>query len=611
MTPLIRRAQLFQTIQIVACSLTFTACAQFVPQPGPAAEPSANYENLTLPIVVVGDTQEHLSTGFPLHDNDSSVDAYVEVAQRPPQQPLFGRRILEWALRNHPTEPFLHLGDVLDLSCRVEVQRMGRIFEDAGRPGAVLPGNHDGLMFGIYGYNILDNILDSDARKWNNACRRGAAPDDLRHRSTSEALSKRGFIADYLSRQARLPANAALPLATESGKQSVSWRNSDANAYLVAVEAKLLDGYEYANSYVAQLLRLPAAPGATRRVYIVGIDTNQAGALVSTWATLTGNSPGSVGHVRSDQVEAIRSWVTEAATNGDIVVFAGHHNWASLGLPSRLLLRNLMNSLPHPLVYLSGHTHRGFWAEHRSLDRRPLLELNMSSLSDWPIAYRRLSFAYDEKLKRLLVRGELSPRGSSAIESDVELLAAWHTQTCERAGISAAEIDSVDVELVERQRSARGTMLSWLVEYLSPVCDRCELPMYEHAHAYQDELLDALVQIDKHIPRHVHRLYEIKLPEWCGAVDFSACARQLQAQTALTLNESKESFRRKATLVATINDHLDELTSPEARAYMTCRAVQSANLDFRSTPDDRNSNRGEAKRRLEQYFRGEASVGME
>jgi hypothetical protein len=36
-----------------------------------------------------------------------------------------------------------------------------------------------------------------------------------------------------------------------------------------------------------------------------------------------------------------------------------------------MLLRNLMSTLDHPLVYLSAHTHRGFWAVHRALDRRP------------------------------------------------------------------------------------------------------------------------------------------------------------------------------------------------------------------------------------------------
>jgi len=103
-------------------------CAGFEPQPGPLPEPGGQYVTLTTPFIAVGDTQEHESTGYPLHDNDSAIDAFVEVAQRPPEQPLFGRRILEWALEHDPDEPFIHLGDVMDLSCQSEAQRMDRIF---------------------------------------------------------------------------------------------------------------------------------------------------------------------------------------------------------------------------------------------------------------------------------------------------------------------------------------------------------------------------------------------------------------------------------------------------------------------------------------------------
>ena len=151
-----------------------------------------------------------------------------------------------------------------------------------------------------------------------------------------------------------------------------------------------------------------SAPGATRDVIVIGLDTNQAGALVSTWDTLMGRSPGSVGHILPDQVAAVTPWVDEA-------VAARRHRrlrraittgsrWAC---SSRTMLRALMARLDHPLVYLSAHTHSGFWAVHRALARQPLLELNVSSLSDWPIAYRRISFAYDEQAQRLLVRGEL------------------------------------------------------------------------------------------------------------------------------------------------------------------------------------------------------------
>ena len=156
-------------ISVSLAALILAGCASFVPQTGPGPEPSATYIDLTTPFVAIGDTQEHLSTGYPLHDNDSAVDAYVEVTQRPPELPLFGRRTMEWALQRFPNEPYIHLGDVMDLSCRTEAERMTKIFRATGRAGAILPGNHDGLMFGIYGYNVLEAVLDTDASKWNRA----------------------------------------------------------------------------------------------------------------------------------------------------------------------------------------------------------------------------------------------------------------------------------------------------------------------------------------------------------------------------------------------------------------------------------------------------------
>ena len=75
--------------------LFLSGCVGFEPQPGPGPNVAGNYVTLTTPFIAVGDTQEHESTGFPLHDNDSAIDAYAEFAQRPPEQSLFGRRILE------------------------------------------------------------------------------------------------------------------------------------------------------------------------------------------------------------------------------------------------------------------------------------------------------------------------------------------------------------------------------------------------------------------------------------------------------------------------------------------------------------------------------------
>jgi hypothetical protein len=55
-------------------------------------------------------------------------------------------------------------------------------------------------------------------------------------------------------------------------------------------------------------------------------------------------------------------------------------------------------------------------------------------------------------------------------------------------------------------------------------------------------------------------------------------------------------FRRKAELVSTMNDFLDRLEEPKAKAYMTCRAVVAAKIDFDATDESRTVDRGRAQR---------------
>ena len=132
-----------------------------------------------------------------MHDNDGAVDAYVEVAQRPPEQPLFGRAILDWVLATSPGEPAVHLGDLLDMSCKSEMRRMRSLVKAARPPTAILPGNHDGLMFGIFNQPLATATLEKALNPWYRGCLRGTleSGDGAKQDIRDAAVDKRGSVA--------------------------------------------------------------------------------------------------------------------------------------------------------------------------------------------------------------------------------------------------------------------------------------------------------------------------------------------------------------------------------------------------------------------------------
>jgi hypothetical protein len=176
---------------------------------------------------------------------------------------------------------------------------------------------------------------------------------------------------------------------------------------------------------------------------------------------------------------------------------------------------------------------------HHSTVRQPLLELNVSSLSDWPIAYRRISFAWNEADKRLLVRGDLMPHGDKPNTSYADLLAAWEAETCQRAGIPIEDIRQHDLAVVKLQRESRGSVMEWLLSAI-PACETCQQPLYEHAQAYQDAMLQTLVQGAPYAREMGDRMPRLTLPPACGEQNFITCANALMAEKATDFKGSCE-----------------------------------------------------------------------
>ncbi len=620
------------------------------------------YVPLTLPIFIVGDTQEHEATGFPLHQDDGAVDAYVEVAQRPPEQPLFGRRLLEWAIESHPDTPMIHLGDVIDMSCLSEHRRMQKIFEKGKQPVIVSAGNHDGLLFGIFNHDIVSAYAKGEDLEWFRGCRPGTGLEEMKHPDgRGPGLNKRNFIAGYLRRlSTRQISHAGLSPPAETGNVTVSWVNPDPQGFIERIEADLVDGPDYAQSFILHKIRLSPAPGAPLRTTIVTLDTSQLNTAIGFFNMAAGLSPGDTGLVLEKQAKIFEQVVGDARRAGEVVIFAGHHPWDMLSPGTRTRLKPILGSVDHPLVYLSAHTHQGFWAMHR-LDGRAMLELNVSSLSDWPLAYRLVSFAYDRQAKHIRVIADLMPSAGTPPMSDDELLEAWAEPACSQAGFSVEELSRKDMAIIREQKASRGSLVEWLLagqadissvdpqklddagsddrlyrarqkilEETAPVDDRAVAQQqifeegarqkaqnrilqkhYEGAHPYQNGLLEVIIEFYDDLGEKVEELSRIRPPAFCGDKGVRDCAAALQAAKWDSLSSAIELFRRKAAFVDHVEKQLDDIDDPRAKGYMTCRAAIASKIDHDLTPEDKQPGTPESERRRLNFFQSAATVRME
>jgi len=165
--------------------------------------------------------------------------------------------------------------------------------------------------------------------------------------------------------------------------------------------------------------------------------------------------------------------------------------------------------------------------------------------------------------------------------------------------------------VVEQQREARGTLMQWLYEGLGESCESCMQLLYESGMRYQDALLEAIDELYQDFFAEVPEVRVLRAPASCGTDPLVVCMARLRNARAADLNGTIALFRKKAELVAAVDDQLDDIEDPRVRNYMACRAVVAAKLDYDLTPDDKRRGRGEANRRHQDFFRTEATVGMD
>ena len=433
--------------------------------------------------------------------------------------------------------------------------------------GAILPGNHDGLMFGIYAFNLLDGSnVDSDALKWNRACRRGAGePDDSKHKTENEAFTKREFIALYIQEHARrAPVEAGLTPPPKKGRHTASWRIARPGCFPLRVSRP--------NCSMASPMPIPtwrsesscrARREPTRDTIIIGLDTNQAGALVGTWDTLMGRSPGSMGHVHPDQIAAVTHWVDEAVAQGR------HRHFCR---PSQLALAGPAVA---PRIALADGPARA--SAGLSFGAHPPRLLGGTPGTGQP------AVAGDERQFAVRLAARLPP--ASVLPTTKQPGDCWSRPTscpretcppslmptCWQPGKNRpVQHPALPLQHISRRigrwsssnASSRGTLIEWLKHSLARCARAASSRSTPMPKAYQDELLQLLIQVESAtLGAQAISCMNSSCRTGAAARISSPAPMALLAEQTDGFQASIDLFRRKATLVSVFNEHLDELTA--------------------------------------------------
>lgn len=423
---------------------------------------------MTGPILMLGDNQLQHAFGDP--DSSSNLsDRWSEPSTRPALGTLFGELLLEDAIerqvdrRTRPPRgnrmPIVHMGDALNTSCQAEWIRYKATIETAiklgnigpKRPFVMLPGNHDGFLYGNFAAaqvrmldgpgavrKLLRMLTTSQWPEWTCRC---ADPLDAGQQDAGP-LPKSAFIERYLDLLVSIHgADAAqgpelATLLAGLGTDPSSWRlyrpagnvpgpSAPTNAdscqpsapFLVAALAHV-DRVNPTGSFIVQLLRWPSPDTGTRRRWRVqrsgGADAGRPSpppvfALALDTCDypvrfLPAGTSGGLGALQLAVAERLlQRSIDRSTSHPTLVTFFGHHNldavqaigrWRFGRLVARLARDPLLRVVP---LFVSAHRHRGGWLRSR-IGRHPFdstetlfADLNVSSLVDWPLATREVA----------------------------------------------------------------------------------------------------------------------------------------------------------------------------------------------------------------------------
>jgi hypothetical protein len=342
---------------------------------------TGSWTPLTTQVYLVADNQTQHLYGDPFWMRSDIALNFARTAVRPLQLDLYGQDLLRWVLEYDDRSkgglgaPIVHLGDGLNFSCQVELDRFFGHMKEAKVPWAMAPGNHDGYFFG----NEASNS------EWTRACARGGNP-----------VNHAAFIQRYLK---ELSAQYSLPpMSTTAGiwqRPEPAPGSAPTPTFLAGV-AWSIDVANHFRSYVVQLVDLTLRNGSkpSTPVYALLLDTSEFDQPPVLIKNKTAVDAGQNGSVLQNQIDAARLLLqTRSPAGGQkpFVVVMGHHPFGVLTPASQDLVQSLFKDF-QVVTYVSAHTHTGQFFVNGPPGSN-WLELNLGSILDWSPEFRQFALS--------------------------------------------------------------------------------------------------------------------------------------------------------------------------------------------------------------------------
>ena len=354
-------------------------------------------------VLLIADNQESLEYRQGNFETSKIIRKYgLRSANRPRALTKWTRTIINVILQKEKeTKLILHLGDVLNNSCKVEWEKVVSYFRTTGRFWFIVPGNHDGYYFGITSPTQDSKIATFGALNeyyggWGGACvplylRNGQADADLQEEHIyNKSDYVKGYI-DELEYRGLDIRNSKIEKVNGNQKYHCSVVK---DKYLSEI-CWAIDEKEPWRSFVMQNITIHKDNSDESSAVLLAIDTSSFPWQPKSLSKSAFNPV----ELTLPVIDITKRWL-ESST-GKPVIIAGHHPFEKFVGKGRQAMLNWWDNGFY-IGYISGDTHDGMVTKYQSpncgnTEKCGLLEINIGSLLDAPIEYRTLKVITDNK----------------------------------------------------------------------------------------------------------------------------------------------------------------------------------------------------------------------